>query len=70
MFSQLYILRRLKQIFPTDDINCDYYGIFRSIIDYCITVWGTAAQTYVKYKKYKIEQHDFLHKILTGTFAV
>ena len=25
---------------------------------------------YVKYKKYKIEQHDFLHKTLTGTFVV
>ena len=39
--SQLYILRRLKQILPTDDINCVYYGIFQSIIDYCITVWGS-----------------------------
>ena len=36
--SQLYILGRLKQILPTDDINCVYYGIFQSIIDYCITV--------------------------------
>ena len=44
--SQLYILRRLKQILPTDDINCVYYGIFQSIIDYCITVWGSAAQKY------------------------
>ena len=45
--SQLYILRRLKQIPPTDDINCDYYGIFQSIIDYCITVWGSAARKYL-----------------------
>ena len=45
--SQLYILRRLKQILPTDDINCVYYGIFQSIIDYCITVWGSAAQKYL-----------------------
>ena len=45
--SQLYILRRLKQILPTDDINCAYYGIFQSIIDYCITVWGSAAQKYL-----------------------
>ena len=49
--SQLYILRRLKQIFPTDDINCVYYGIFQVIIDYCINVWGSAAQTYL----YKIQ---------------
>ena len=47
MSSRLYILRRLKQILPTDDINCVYYGIFQSIIDYCITVWGSAAQKYV-----------------------
>ena len=40
-------LRRLKQILPTDDINCVYYGIFQSIIDYCITVWGSAAQKYL-----------------------
>ena len=45
--SQHYILRRLKQILPTDDINCVYYGIFQSIIDYCITVWGSAAQKYL-----------------------
>ena len=45
--AQLYILRKLKQIFPTDDINCVYYGIFQSIIDYCITVWGSAAQKYL-----------------------
>ena len=45
--SQLYILRRLKQILPTDDINCVYYGIFQSIIDYCITAWGSAAQKYL-----------------------
>ena len=44
---QLYILRRLKQILPTDDINCVYYGIFQSIIYYCITVWGSAAQKYL-----------------------
>ena len=45
--SQLYILIRLKQFLPTDDINCVYYGIFQSIIDYCITVWGSAAQKYL-----------------------
>ena len=45
--SQLYILRRLKQILPTDDINCVYYGLFQSIIAYCITVWGSALQTYL-----------------------
>ena len=50
--SQFYILRKLKQILPTDDINCFYYGIFQSIIDYCITVWGSAAQKYLfKIKK-------------------
>ena len=47
MSSQLYILRRLKQILPTEDINCVYYGIFQSFIDYCITVWGCAAQKYL-----------------------
>ena len=47
MSSQLYILGRLKQILPTADINCVYYGIFQSIIDYCITVWGSAAQKYL-----------------------
>ena len=47
LFSQLYILRKLKQILPTDDINCVYYGIFQNIIDYCITVWGSAAQKYL-----------------------
>ena len=46
--SQLYILRRLKQILPTDDINCVCYGIFQSIIGYCITVWGSAAQKYLR----------------------
>ena len=45
--SQLYILRRLKQTLPTDDINCVYYAIFQSIIDFCITVWGSAAQKYL-----------------------
>ena len=25
---------------------------------------------YVKYKNYKIEQHDFLHKTLTGKLVV
>ena len=31
-----------------DDINCVYYGIYiQSIIDYCITVWGSAAQKYL-----------------------
>ena len=45
--SQLYILRRLKQILPTDDINCVYYCIFQSINDYCITVWSSAAQKYL-----------------------
>ena len=44
--SQLYILRRLKQILPTDDINCVYYGIFQSIIDYCVIY------IYGKYKNY------------------
>ena len=27
--------------------NCVYYGIFHCIIDYCITVWGFAAQKYL-----------------------
>ena len=31
-----------------DDINCVYYGIYiQSIIDYCITVWGSVAQKYL-----------------------
>ena len=33
---KLYVLRRLKRFLPTDDINCVYYGIFQTIIDYCI----------------------------------
>ena len=41
---QLYILRSLKQIIQIDYINCVYYGLFQSTIDYCITVWGSAAQ--------------------------
>ena len=52
--SQLYILRRLKQILPTDDINCVYHGIFQGIIDYCITVWCSDAHIYAHiYVKYK-----------------
>ena len=58
MFSQLYILRKLKQILPTDDVNCVYYGIFQSIIDYCITVWGSAAQKYLcKIQKLQAARH-------------
>ena len=30
-----------------DDINCVYYGLFQSTIDYRITVWGSAAQKYI-----------------------
>ena len=45
--SQFYILRRLKQILPTDNNNCVYYGIFQNIIDYCIIVWGSAAQKHL-----------------------
>ena len=45
--SELYILRRLEQILPTDYINCVHYAIFQSIIDYFITVWGSAAQKYI-----------------------
>ena len=26
---------------------CVYYGIFQSIIDYCITFWGSVAQKYL-----------------------
>ena len=34
--SKLYVLRRLKRFLPMDDINCVYYGLFQTIIDYCI----------------------------------
>ena len=69
MSSQLYILRRLKQIIPTDDINSVCYGIFQSITDYCITVWGSSAQKYLR-KTQKLQNreaqlfaHDFDRKI-------
>ena len=65
--SQLYILGRLKQILPTDDINCVYYGLLLIIVSLSGALLHK--NIYVKYKNYKIEQHD-LHKTLIGTFVV
>ena len=45
------------QLYPE---HLGFWHMWKSIINYCITVCGSAAQKhYVKYKKYKIEQHDF-----------
>ena len=63
--SQLYILRRLKQRVILIVFTTVYFRVLLIIV----SLYGALLHKNIL-KNYKIEQHDFLHKTLTGTFVV
>ncbi len=59
------LLHRLKKILPTDHVEMVYRSIVQPHIDYCITLWGYAANKYIK----KVQSlQNRAARIITGNF--